>query len=316
LHANAKLTPAGRFVLVQRIASGRPLAHVAAEMGVSRTTATRWWRRWVVEGEPGLGDRSSRPRRSPRRTSSRVERQVERLRRREKLGPLRIAQRLGMAASTVYRILCRLGLRQLRWLDRPTGEVIRRYEHARPGDLVHMDVKKLGRIPAGGGWRVLGRGRDGHGGHSRVGYAFIHSVVDDHSRLAYSEVLADERAQTTVAFWQRALAWYAARGVTVRAVLTDNGPAYRSSDFAHSCAQAAIRHRFTRPYRPQTNGKVERFNRTLLDEWAYVRRYRSEPERTRALDNWLHRYNHHRRHTALGGLPPTARVTNLPEHHS
>lgn len=313
MHANAKLTPAGRLVLVQRIAAGRPLAHVAAEMGVSRTTTSRRRRRWLAEGEAGLQDRSSRPRRSPRRTPQTLERRVERLRRREQLGPLRIAQRLGMAASTVYRILCRLGLRHLRWLDRPTGEVIRRYEHKRPGDLVHMDVKKLGRIPRGGGWRAHGRERRGL--RQRVGYAYVHSAVDDHSRLAYSEVLPDGRAQTTVDFWQRALAWYAARGVTVRSLLTDNGPAYRSTDFARLCSESGVHHRFTRPYRPQTNGKVERFNRTLLDEWAYVRSYRSEPERIRALDSWLHRYNHHRGHTALGGLPPVSR-TNLPEHHT
>jgi len=261
LHANARLTPAGRLVLVRRIAAGRPVAHVAAEMGVSRTTASRWWRRCLAEGEAGLHDRSSRPHRSPRRTPASVERRVERLRKREKLGPLRIAQRPGMAVSTVYRVLCRLGLRHLRWL---TGEVIRRYEHARPGDLLHMDVKKLDRIPRGGGWRAHGRGRDGHGGHSRVGYAFIHSVVVDHSRLAYSEVLSDERAQTTVSFWQRGLAWYTGQGVTTWSVLTDNGSAYRSTDFARACAAAGVRHRFTRPYRPQTNGKVERFNRTLL----------------------------------------------------
>jgi len=300
-------------VLVQRIASGRPLAHVAAEMGVSRTTATRWWRRWLTEGAPGLQDRSSRPHRSPRRTPQALGRRVERLRRRKKLGPLRIALRLGMAASTVYRVLCRLGLRQLRWLDRPTGRVIRRYEHAHPGDLLHMDVKKLGRIPHGGGWRVHGRGRAGV--RQRVGYAYVHSAVDDHSRLAYSEVLGDGRAGTVLGFWQRALAWYADRGVTVRAVLTDNGPAYRSHDFARACAAGGVRQRFTRPYRPQTNGKVERFNRTLLEEWAYVRVYRSEHARTVALDNWLHRYNHHRGHTALGGLPPVSR-TNLPELHS
>jgi len=315
MHANAKLTPAGRLLLVQRIAAGRPIAHVAREMGVARQTASRWWRRWLAEGEAGLHDRSSRPYRSPRRTPASVERRVERLRKREKLGPLRIAQRLGMAMSTVYRVLCRLGLRHLRWLDRPTGAVVRRYEHARPGDLLHMDVKKLGRIPRGGGWWAHGRGRDGHGGHSRVGYAYIHSVVDDHSRLAYSEVLPDERAQTTVGFWQRALAWYAGQGVTTWSVLTDNGSAYRSMDFARACAAAGVRHRFTRPYRPQTNGKVERFNRTLLEEWAYVRVYRSEVARTQALARWLHRYNHHRGHTALGGLPPVSR-TNLPEHHT
>ena len=225
-------------------------------------------------------------------------------------GPVRIGYRLGLAASTVYRVLCRLGLQRLSWLDRPTGRVIRRYEHPHPGDLLHMDIKKLGRIPPGGGWRAHGRGRAG--ARQRVGYAYIHSAVDDHSRLAYSEVLADERAVTVVAFWRRALAWFADRGVTAQAVLTDNGSAYRSADFARACLAAGIRHRRTRPYRPQTNGKVERFNRTLLEEWAYVRVYRSEQARTAALARWLHHYNHHRGHTALGGLPPVSRVTNLP----
>ena len=307
LHRNAKLTPAGRRLLVDRIASGRPVAHVAAE-GVARQTAHRWWRRFVAEGESGLQDRSCRPRRSPRRTPRALERRIERLRRRQKLGPVRIGYRLGLAASTVYRVLCRLGLQRLSWLDRPTGRVIRRYEHPHPGDLLHMDIKKLGRIPPGGGWRAHGRGRAG--ARQRVGYAYIHSAVDDHSRLAYSEVLADERAVTVVAFWRRALAWFADRGVTAQAVLTDNGSAYRSADFARACLAAGIRHRRTRPYRPQTNGKVERFNRTLLEEWAYVRVYRSEQARTAALARWLHHYNHHRGHTALGGLPPVSRVTN------
>lgn len=314
MHPNAKLTPAGRLLLVERIATGRPIAHVAAEMGIARQTATRWWRRWNEEGEGGLLDRSSRPHHSPSRCSARQERLVERLRRREKLGPVRIGYRLGMAASTVYRVLRRLGLQRLAWLDRPSGMVIRRYEHAHPGDLLHMDIKKLGRIPPGGGWRAHGRGKAS--GKRRVGYAYIHSVVDDHSRLAYSEVLADEQATTTVAFFGRAVVWFAARKVDIHAVLTDNGSAYRSTRFADACRTLGIRHRRTRPYRPQTNGKVERFNRTLLEEWAYVRVYRSESARTRALDRWLHRYNHHRCHTALGGLSPISRVTNLPEQYT
>lgn len=309
MHPNAKLTQAGRSLLVQRIAAGRPVAHVAGEMGVSRQTAYRWWRRWLADGQAGLADRSSRPRRSPRRTSRTLERRIERLRRRLKLGPARIAYRLGLASSTVYRVLCRLGLRRLSWLDRPTGRVVRRYEHARPGDLLHMDIKKLGRIPTGGGWKAHGRGQAGV--RQRVGYAYIHSAVDDHSRLAYSEVLGDERATTVVGFWDRARAWFAAHGVTARAVLTDNGSAYRSADFARACTEADVRHRRTRPYTPQTNGKVERFNRTLLEEWAYVRVYRSERSRTEALAHWLHQYNHHRGHTALCGLPPVSRVTNL-----
>jgi len=314
LHANAKLTPAGRLLLVQRIDGGRPVAHVAREMGVARQTAYRWWRRWRDEGAAGLLDRSSRPRRSPRRTSRPTERRIERLRRRLKIGPVRIAYRLKLAPSTVYRVLRRLGLQRLSWLDRPTGRVVRRYEHRHPGDLVHVDIKKLGRIPAGGGWKV--HGREQRGPRRQVGYAYVHSAVDDHSRLAYSEVLADERATTAVGFWRRASTWFAEQGVTVSAVLTDNGSAYRSADFARLCAEAAVAHRFTRPYRPQTNGKVERFNRTLLEEWAYVRVYRSEAARTEALGRWLHEYNHHRGHTALGGLPPITRVTNLMAQYS
>jgi transposase InsO family protein len=310
MHANAKLTPAGRLLLVQRIAAGRPIAHVAAEMGIARQTASRWWHRWLAEGAAGLSDRSSRPHRSPRCTPRPLQRRIERLRRRLKLGPVRIAYRVGLAPSTVYRVLRRLGLHRLRWLDRPTGRMIRRYEHTAPGDLVHVDIKKLGRIPAGGGWKAHGRGQAGV--RQRVGYAYIHSAVDDHSRLAYSEVLDDERAGTAVGFWGRAQAWFAQQGVVVQAVLTDNGSAYRSADFARLCSAASVRHRFTRPYRPQTNGKVERFNRTLLEEWAYVRVYRSERARTQALAHWLHQYNHHRRHTALGGLPPLSRVINLP----
>ena len=256
MHRNAKLTPAGRRILVERIASGRPAAHVAAEMGVGRKTAYKWWQRWLAEGEAGLQDRSSRPQHSPTRVPTRLERRIERLRHRRKLGPARIAWRLRMAPSTVYRVLCRLGLNRLSWLDRPTGRVIRRrYEHPRAGDLLHMDVKKLGRIPPGGGWRVHGRGRDRHHGHSRVGFASIHSVVDDHSRLAYSEVLADERAVTAVAFWQRACAWFAERGVTVRAVLSDNGSAYRSAAFARACLAAGVRRRRTRPYHPRPTAR-------------------------------------------------------------
>jgi transposase InsO family protein len=313
MHPNAKLTPAGRALLVQRIASGRPIAHVAAEMGLARQTASRWWKRWQQEGDAGLLDRSSRPLRSPRRCPVAIEKNIEKLRRTRKLGPARIGYRLGMAASTVYRVLCRLGLQRLSWLDRPTGRVIRRYEHAAPGDLLHVDIKKLGRIPKGGGWRVHGRGALPQ---RRVGYAYIHSAIDDHSRLAYSEVLADERAETAVAFWRRAVHWFTERGVSVRALLTDNGSAYRSQVFAEACLNLQTRHRFTRPYRPQTNGKVERFNRTLLDEWAYVRVYLSDAGRTRALDRWLHGYNHHRHHTSLGGLPPISRVTNLPAQYS
>ena len=316
MHRNARLTVWGRTELCRRIEAGRPVAHVAGEMAVSRATAYKWWRRWVQEGPAGLEDRDSRPKRSPRRTPAPIERKIEHLRRRHKLGPARIAYRLDLAPSTVHRVLARRGLNRLSWMDRPTGRVIRRYERASPGELVHVDVKKLGRIPAGGGWRAHGRGNDGHHGRSGVGYAFIHSAVDDHSRLAYSEILDDEGVTTSIAFWKRARCWFELHGVTVREVLTDNGNAYRSHAFADLMRDEATKHLFTRPRRPQTNGKVERFNRTLLDEWAYVRVYRSDSARNAALDRWLHTYNHHRCHTALGGKAPISRVNNVPGHYS
>lgn len=316
MHRNARLTPLGRLTLIERVESGRPAAHVAAEMGVSRATAYKWLRRWRQEGPAGLLDRSSRPHRCPRRTPAHLEQRIERLRRRDKLGPARIGYRVGLPPSTVHRVLVRQGLNRLSWLDRPTGRVIRRYERGAPGDLVHVDVKKLGKIPAGGGWRRPGRGIDyiGPRPDTKVGYSYIHAAVDDHSRLAYAEVLPDELATTAVAFWRRAQRWFADHGLVTRQVLTDNGSAYRSRTWA--AAMTGVDHLRTRPYRPQTNGKVERFNRTLLDEWAYVRTYTSESRRARALDRWLHSYNHHRGHTSLGGQPPISRVNNLPGHYT
>jgi transposase InsO family protein len=222
----------------------------------------------------------------------------------------------------VHRVLTRYGMAKLRWLDRPTGRVIRRIESARPGDLVHVDVKKLGKVPAGGGWRMLGRtvgnhnsqadkssGRRSKHRHPLRGHHFLHSALDGHSRLVYSELLADERQQTAAAFWIRANAWFAECGITVRKVLTDNGSCYRSHAFRD--ALGVVEHRRTRPYRPQTNGKVERFHRTLADEWAYARLYRSDTERCEEFPRWLHTYNYHRGHTALGGQPPATRVPNL-----
>jgi transposase InsO family protein len=283
-------------------------------MGISRPTAYKWWRRWQEEGVTGLADRSSRPHHSPRQTAARTEQRIVALRRRFKLGPARIGPRLGVPPSTVHRVLTRHGMSRLAWLDRPTGRVIRRYEREAPGDLLHIDVKKLGRIPSGGGWRAHGRGLDGYHGHSKVGYAYIHSAVDDHSRVAYSEILVNENQHSCTEFTRRAIAWFGELGIEIREILTDNGNGYRSYTFADALRD--VRHRFCRPRRPQTNGKVERFNRTLLEEWAYVRTYRSEDQRTRALDRWLHIYNHHRCHTALGGLPPISRVSNLSGHYN
>ncbi|HEX9994095.1 MAG TPA: IS481 family transposase, partial [Acidimicrobiales bacterium] len=313
MHGNARLTPLGRLTLVLRMEAGRPAAQVAEEMGVSRPTAYKWWHRWGAEGPAGLVDRSSRPRSCPHRTSPDTEAAIAELRRALKLGPVRIGARLGVPPSTVHRVLCRLGLNRLGWMDRPTGRVIRRIPTARPGELVHVDVKKQGRIPPGGGWRAVGRARARGGNHHRgLGYAYLHTALDGHTRLAYTEILDDERASTTAEFWARARRFFADHGIAVDAVLTDNGPNYRSAAFA--AALAGIDHRFTRPYRPQTNGKVERYHRTLTEEWAYVRPYRSEAERTAALDTWLHTYNHHRHHTAIGG-PPITRVNNLPAHY-
>jgi len=316
VHANAKLTIHGRRLLIERVQTGRPVAHVAAEMGVSAATAWKWWRRFRHEGDAGLWDRSSRPHGCPTLTPRGLERRVVQLRRTTKLGPARIAGIVGMPASTVHRVLVRAGLNRLAWMDRPSGRVIRRYEKTRPGELVHVDVKKLGRIPAGGGWRAHGRAQTRTGREARsLGYAYVHSAVDDYSRVAYSEVLNDERAETAIGFWTRANRWFTDHGMGVERVLTDNGACYRRQ-FSEALDALGIRHSHTRPYRPQTNGKVERFNRTLADNWAYARVYRSDTARTTALERWLHTYNHHRTHTALGGQPPMTRLNNLPGHYT
>lgn len=315
MHRNARLTIHTRRLLIDRIQQGRPVAHVAAEMGISRASAYKWWARWRHEGNAGLWDRSSRPHHCPRRTRRSAERRIERLRRSRKLGPARIGPILGVAPSTVHAVLARLGLNRLAWMDRPTGRVIRRITTTRPGELVHIDVKKLGRIPAGGGWRAHGRGNDTHRGHAGVGYAYVHSAVDAYTRLAYSEILTDERGDTCAGFWRRANTWFADHGVTVERVLTDNAKNYVLSN-AFRDALGSIAHSRIRPRRPQTNGKVERFNRTLLDEWAYVRVYRSDRARNQALARWLHLYNHHRSHTALGGRAPMDLINNVPVHYS
>ncbi|MEU5668544.1 IS481 family transposase [Streptomyces longwoodensis] len=310
-HRNARLTIHGRRLLVERVRSGRPVAHVAAEMGISRVTAHKWLSRWRAEGEAGLHDRSSRPHRTPHRTAAAVEERICRLRQDRKLGPARIGPILGLPASTVHRVLTRHGLNRLAFLDRPTGQVIRRYERSRPGELVHVDVKKLGRIPDGGGWRVHGRAACPDRRRT-TGFDYIHSAVDDHSRLAYSEVLSDEKATTCAAFLTRAAAFFATCGIDrIERVLTDNAWPYRKSfAWRQALADLGAAGKLTRIYRPQTNGKVERFNRTLLDEWAYLRPYTSNDERTAALADFLHTYNHHRCHTALGGQPPISRVNN------
>ena len=287
-------------------------------MGSSRTCAYRWWGRYRQGGRVGLIDRPSRAHTHPARLPAAVEAEICRLRQAHKLGPARIAARVGLAPSTVHRVLCRHGLNRLAGMDRPTGQPIRRYERARPGELVHLDVKKLGRLRDGGGHRVHGRdsaqhrSRDQHRARrGPVGYDDIHAAVDDHSRLAYAEVLTDERGPTCAGLLRRAGAFFAAHGIAVQRVLTDNAFAYRhSGQFQAVVAELGAVQRFCRPDHPETNGKVERFNRTLLAEWAYQRPYGTNSERTAAPDSWLHLYNHHRAHTALGGQPPISRVNN------
>ena len=323
-HANAPLTETGRLRLARCIVEDHwPPRRAAERFQVSPTTAYRWATRYRQHGPAGMTDHSSRPHHSPRRTPTRTERRIIKIRVLRRWGPARIAYLLGLNPSTVHRVLTRYKLARLAHLDRATARVIRRYERDTPGELVHVDIKKLGNIPDGGGHRAVGRqagarhrtrtpGKtlDGNG-NSHVGYSYLHNAVDDHSRLAYSEILADEKKQTAVAFWRRAQEFFTDHGITVQRVLTDNGSCYRSLLWRDALATAGITHKRTRPYRPQTNGKVERFNRTLLDEWAYAQSYPSETARRDAFPTWLHTYNHHRGHTALKGLPPASRVPNL-----
>ena len=322
-HRNAPLSPTGRLRLARCVVDEEwPLRRAAERFQVSVSTAQRWASRYRTEGEAGMTDRSSRPHHCPRRTPTRTERRIIKVRMLRRWGPARIAFFLRLVPSTVHRVLARYGLARLTHLDRATGRPVRRYERATPGELIHVDIKKLGNIPDGGGHRIHGRhtgdvhkratttARYPHG-KPKIGYHYLHNAVDDHTRLAYSEILPDEKKDTAVAFWQRAHAFFTARGITVERVLTDNGACYRSRPWRDTLAAAGITHKRTRPYRPQTNGKVERFNRTLLDEWAYARPYQSEQQRRDAFPGWLHTYNHHRGHTALGGHPPASRVPNL-----
>ena len=327
-HRNAPLTETGRLRLAMCVVDdGWPLRRAAERFQVSATTAKRWADRYRQSGQAGMVDRSSRPHASPRRTPTRTERRIIKVRVLRRWGPVRIAYLLGLNPATVHRVLTRYGLARLAHLDRATGRVVRRYEHPAPGDLVHVDIKKLGNIPDGGGHRVHGRpaGKANSqrsrsdtrkGGKPQLGYAYLHNAVDDHSRLAYTEILPDETKDSATAFWTRAHAFFTNAGITVQRVLTDNGSCYRSHLWRDTLAQAGITHKRTRPYRPQTNGKVERYNRTMLDEWAYAQAYRSETERRDAFPTWLHNYNHHRGHTALNGLPPASRVTNLTGQYS
>lgn len=318
-HANAPLTAVGRQRLAQLIVmEGWTIRRAAERFQVSPATAAKWAARFRA-GEP-LTDRSSRPACSPARTSRRLERRIVNLRVTRRWGPHRISYHLGVPRSTVGRVLARYRMPLLAHLDQATGLPVRksrpnRYERAAPGELVHVDIKKLGRIPDGGGHRKFGRTIGNRNNKKKGrGYSFLHHAVDDHSRLAFSEILTDERKETAAGFWKRASAFFAAAGIDVQAVMTDNGACYRSKDFAAALGDA--RHIRTRPYRPQTNGKVERFNRTLAAEWAYATTYLSDEARAATYQQWIHQYNHHRPHTGIGGLVPSARVHNLTGNYS
>jgi transposase InsO family protein len=316
MHRRAKLTVFGRRLLVERIGlEGWPIAHAAAMTGVSRQTATKWLRRYRTEGLAGLEDRSSRPHRSPRRLAPEQVQAILAARHELGQGPHRLAPIVGSPRSTISDVLRRHGLSRLRDRDRPSGVPIR-YVRERAGELLHLDVKKLGRIPAGGGHRFRGRG---HGTpRSHAGYDYVHHAIDDMSRVAYVDVFADERGPTCARFLRDAGAFFARQGVRIERVMTDNAKNYVDSHaFQAAVADLGARHKRTRSHRPQTNGKSERFNRTLLDEWAYAREYTSNRERLVALPDFVDRYNNHRPHTALKGLTPMAvLVNNVSGNHS
>jgi transposase InsO family protein len=321
LHANAALSWSGRRRLCELVVvEGWTVKAAAASAGVSVRCARKWVGRYRLEGVAGLQDRSSAPRHVANRTAADRVEAIAKLRR-LRFTAAEIAETLGMALSTVSGILTRIGMGKLGriGLEQPI-----RYERSRPGELVHIDVKQLARIKGGAGWRVRGRAQKHYNatfidraGRRRwtVGYEYVHVAVDDYSRLAHAEVLPDQASPSAIGFLRRAVAFYKHHGIAVTSVLTDNGSAYRSLMHAVACRQLRIKHIRSRPYRPQTNGKAERFIRTLLNEWAHGAIYRSSQERTRTLDGWLWHYNHRRRHSALSHQAPITR-TNVPGSYS
>jgi transposase InsO family protein len=309
-HANAKLTFAGRRLIIERLQSGWTQAQVAESQGVSRSTVSKWWRRFRAEGDAGLRDRCSRPRHTPHALAEHIVETICRLRRELGVGPHRIAWELGMHASTVYGVLRRAGLSVLARLDRTTRSVIR-YERSRPGELIHLDIKKLGRVPDGGGKRFQPGWQEAKTARHtsrRGGHDYVHVAVDDHSRYAYAEALPDEKGTTAADFLVRAALAFAQAGIRVERVITDNGGCYRSRAFAAAAAMLEVKLRRTRPFRPQTNGKAEAFNKTLQREWAYQRPYLANRERLDALPIFLQDYNYARPHTSIGNRPPASRL--------
>jgi transposase InsO family protein len=303
LHQNARSCPASRALLVERILVGGWTVQKAAEaQGLSARSAYRWLGRYREAGKGGLVDRSSRPHRIARRLSEAIQQQILVLRR-ARLSGAEIAGRLHIPRSTVSRWLRRVGMGRLAQLAPP--EPIRRYEKSRPGELLHLDIKKLGRIQ-GLGHRITGQWQHRKQG---AGWEFVHVAIDDASRLAYAEIRADERASSALSFLERAVTWFARRGVVVERLLTDNGACYRANGFTHLCQQLGLKHSKTRPYRPRTNGKAERFIQTLQREWAYAFAFQTSGEREALLPRYLHFYNHHRAHSALGARPPISRLS-------
>jgi len=310
-HPNAVLTPKGRRRMVGCVlGKGWTIEATAERFQVDAKTVRKWRDRFIAEGESGLRDRSSRPHRSPNRTPRWCRQEVVRLRKKRRWGADHIGHELGMSASTVQSILRSEGLGRLDIGDRATNvEPVRRYQRDQPGELVHVDVKKISAIPDGGGWRM--HGRSNRTRRAFAGYRYIHTAIDDRTRIAYSEILHDEQGVTAAEFWIRAHRWFSAQGVAIERVLSDNGACYRSNAWRSALAATGVTHKRTRPYRPQTNGKVERFHRILLEEWAYIRDWASDTRRHTAYDGFIHFYNHHRSHGALGWATPMATLNRL-----
>ena len=313
-HPRPRLSVFSRQLLVRRVQAGWPAAHVAEQLGISRATAYKWVRRYRAEGEAGLLDRSSRPHRSPRRTTDALEARILAARAEWRYGPDRLGPLLGLPPSTVHRVLHRRGFSRLRDLDRVTAAPVR-YVACHPGALVHQDHKKLGRIPDGGGWRAVGRENRRHPEHRTTGYEHLEVLVDDASRYAVVVPVPDETSASAIAALETAAAEFARMGIRIERVLTDNGTNYKRQ-FDTAVARLGARHKRTRPYRPQTNGKAERLIRTLLDEWAYQRSYTTNGERADALPVFVNFYNRRRPHTALGGRSPIDAVNNVSGDHS
>lgn len=320
-HPNAPLTPEGRRRMVACVLEQRWSVEATAErFQVDAKTVRKWRDRFLAEGDDGLLDRSSRPHRCPHRTSLKLRRRVLQLRRQQRWGADHIAHETGLAASTVQAILNDAGCGRLDRGDRASNTTpVRRYQRDLPGELIHVDVKKITAIPDGGGWRLHGRGADNYKRARHVGYRYIHSALDDRTRLVYSEILGDETAATAAAFWHRAVTWFAAHGIVCQRVITDNGTCYKQQ-WAQACAATNTAVKKTRPRRPQTNGKIERFHRILLEEWAYIRPWTTDQQRQLGYQRFLHFYNHHRAHGALGWSTPAATLNtfrdNLPGEHT